>query len=54
MLFPLYLSREKQGTLVVPYIMNKEEWDLLELQVKHSLAIAKATALAEDEPTEPD
>jgi hypothetical protein len=48
MLFPLYLSREKQGTLVIPWMLSKQEWELLKKQVTHSLAIAEATVLVDD------
>jgi hypothetical protein len=48
--FPLYLSKDKQGALYVPFAMTTKEWELLKRQVDHSLGIAEATALIEDEP----
>lgn len=53
MVFPLYVSREKQGTLIVPWTLNKQEWELLKRQIENSLFIAKATVLVEDAPIAP-
>lgn len=42
--FPLYTSKSK-GTLYVPEQMTEKDFELLELQIKNSLAIIRATAI---------
>ncbi len=46
--FPLYTSRSR-GALYVPEEMTKEDFELLEVQIKNSLAVIKATAVVAGE-----
>ncbi|MEJ7578289.1 MAG: hypothetical protein WKF74_14940 [Pyrinomonadaceae bacterium] len=48
--FPLYLSKEKQAALYIPFALSKREFDLLKKQLDHTMMIAKETALEDDSP----
>lgn len=52
--FPLYLPQGRQGTLIIPHSMTKQDLKLLRIQIENHLAVAEATALVDDEPTRAD